>query len=425
MASSSTTTSSDKKPLLILINPACGSRKATEFHDLHLLPYLKTHLPHAVVRTETTTHENHAGELIREYIQSSSSATDSLDVILLSGDGTLHEIINIISTHVDSPLVQRTTHLNIALVPCGTANAMYHTLFSKSSNEQGDAHKWMLHSVHSLLQSRTSSSNLSALRFSLTTFTSPTTPTPSAPAPAPSPISSAVVVSTSLHAAILHRSEDLRASTPGLERFKIAAMESITRWYDARVVLRGTKVQRYCSGTRAFLDVPGGGEGKVIELEGPFAYFLSTTTCDRLEEEFVVAPLQSRIPAPPYGTKEFMDVVIVRPLRDPALQAKGKEAKEQFAKRLGDVLMAAYKQGAHVDMKYEEAGEEVVEYYRCSGWEWIPASTDEYAHLVCTDGAITRIPAGGKVECGTVLGSVNDTAKEVGTGPAVEFRVYH
>jgi len=41
----------------------------------------------------------------------------------------------------------------------------------------------------------------------------------------------------------------------------------------------------------------------------------------------------------------------------------------------------------------------VVEYFRCGGWEWSPDDSDQDAHIVCLDGAISRIPNQGKVSC--------------------------
>ena len=184
---------------------------------------------------------------------------------------------------------------------------------------------------------------------------------------------SAVVTSTGLHAAILHDSEALRATVPGIERFKIAAAQNATTWYRARARLL-TPVQRYDVTADAFVSVAE--EEGPLELSGPFAYFLSTVNVDRLEPLFRIAPLQRTLPPPPGA--QTMDVLVVRPLRDPSLEGKaGEEERERFKERLWGVIGSAYQDGAHIKARYDSQegkadGVLVVEYFRVGGWEWIP-----------------------------------------------------
>ncbi|KAK7693056.1 hypothetical protein QCA50_002621 [Cerrena zonata] len=217
-----------------------------------------------------------------------------------------------------------------------------------------------------------------------------------------------VVASTSLHASILHDSEALRSTHPGIERFKIAAQENITRWYRAKVRLLPltsdppSTVGVYDISTRQFRQISHNAD--VIELEGPFAYFLSTINVDRLEPAFRISPLHTTLPS----TTSALDVVIVRPLRDPSIKGSGEETDRiRFAEKSGVVLGGAYRDGAHVHMIYgdegsvkegqgEEDSSSVVEYYRCGGWEWAPHPEDAHAHLVCVDGEIFNIENGGR-----------------------------
>jgi len=89
-----------------------------------------------------------------------------------------------------------------------------------------------------------------------------------------------------------------------------------------------------------------------------------------------------------------MDLVIVRPFRHPLLkEGKDDEAnRKKFVDTSIAVLQHAYKDGAHVDLRYgkdgtaqeDGDGEPLVEYFRCSGWEWIPKEEDRLAQLfVC------------------------------------------
>jgi len=181
-----------------------------------------------------------------------------------------------------------------------------------------------------------------------------------------------VVTSTALHAAILHDSEALRASVPGIERFKLAAAQNATTWYRARARLLAP-VQRYDVTAGAFVNV-----AEEEELLGPFAYFLSTVNVDRLEPHFRIAPLQRALPPPPGA--QTMDVLVVRPLRDPSLEGKaGEGERERFKETLWGVLGGAYQDGEHIKARYDSQdgktdGLPVVEYFRVRGWEWIPVS---------------------------------------------------
>jgi len=215
-----------------------------------------------------------------------------------------------------------------------------------------------------------------------------------------------VVTSTSLHAAILHDSEALRASVPGIERFKIAAAQNATTWYRARARLLDP-VQRYDVTSGAFVTL-----AEEQELLGPFVYFLSTVNVDRLEQHFRISPLQRMLP-PPHGT-QTMDVLVMRPLRDPSLEGKDGEAeRERFKERLWGVLGGAYQDGAHIHARYASPdgktdGPPVVEYFRVGGWEWIPEEDDEKAHLLCADGTIFHAQKGGKISSNVLARTAHD-----------------
>ncbi len=219
------------------------------------------------------------------------------------------------------------------------------------------------------------------------------------------PIPSHIVLSTALHANILADSEAFRAEMPGIERFKRAAAANITAFFPARVRLLPS-----AAGVRVY--DPRTKEWKAAdeELEGPFAYFLSTTTTPRLEPTFVIAPTIARLPPAPHeGT---MDIVVLRPLRDPHYHAAKEEDRPMaWALRAKEVLGAAYDDGRHIALTYgkagtvdlssrvpvhDEGGEPVVEVFRCAGFEWTPTeAAHEKSHIVCADGSLYTIPSGG------------------------------
>jgi len=214
---------------------------------------------------------------------------------------------------------------------------------------------------------------------------------------------SAVVVSTSLHASILHHSESLRAQYPGIERFKIAAQLNITKWYKSGLNLLG-HVQIYDARTETFVNHPHSTlDNPLVHLEGPFLYFLSTVNVDRLEPAFRITPLIRTLPS----SSPSCDIVIIRPLQSPSIVEDSLEARASFVEKIWAVLEAAYQDGLHIQMRYNNDGKvvlggdgpAVVEYIRCNGWEWIPETADKDAHLVCSDGAIHFISEGGRAVC--------------------------
>jgi hypothetical protein len=124
-------------------------------------------------------------------------------------------------------------------------------------------------------------------------------------------------------------------------------------------------------------------------LDGPFTYLLSTTTCERLEPTFVINPTLKSVP--PSSHTPTMDIIILRPLRDPDVRSATTpdEQQERWKKRAMEVIGHAYKGGGHVDLLYPEGGGEtksegegdvVVETFRVGGFEWIPTVSVHDSH---------------------------------------------
>lgn len=364
-----------------------------------IVPLLAAHnvIPDKVAATE---YAGHAGELILSYMD---SLTESVTLILISGDGTLHEIVNALHSARFKREVAFPS-LRIALIPGGTANALHSTFFPPSSSTTEPT------LLASLLSFLSATPRLIPLKFAHTTISSspPASSTLRNPHKYPSSRSassdvdvdvlSAVVTSTALHAAIIHDSEALRASVPGVERYRLAAEQNATTWYRGRLNLL-PPVQQYDVNTGALVDLVREDEvGGLMELVGPFSYFLSTVNVDRLEPHFRIAPLQRTFPPPPDAYT--MDVVVVRPSRDISLEGKcDEETRERFKEKVWVVLNAAYHDGAHIKAQYDSPdgktkGLPVAEYFRVGGWQWIPEEGDEKAQLLCADGNIFHTQGG-------------------------------
>jgi len=195
-------------PLLVVYNPICGSRSAKSFTEDHILPLLYQHNVAADLIV-ATGHAGHAGELIADCLRS----TVDLTLILVSGDGTLHEVINNCNItggraakeyRVDLPPAQ----ISVVLVPAGTANALYSSLFPPAEGEVSTV-EYKLRSLKAFLDGKEGV----PLSLSVTTLLSP------AGEESPRTIVSGVVTSTALHASILYDSEKLRHEYPGIERY--------------------------------------------------------------------------------------------------------------------------------------------------------------------------------------------------------------
>ena len=352
-------------PILVVYNPVSGDSTAEQFFNTHVIPRL-----HAANRPPTEIIRTRApGDAGIEALSFFSRHKGDITVVLGSGDGTLHEIVNHLAFATDAH-DQSFRAIHFVLVPCGTANALYASSFRPTPPQEPVAYK--LRSLEAFLGASASR----PLTLSLTSLVGPLGPHHGQGDPRL--VASIVVTSTALHAAILKDSEKLRNEIPGIERFKVAAKQNITKWYASHVKLLPTP----SSGVVYIYDpdkgdfVPSGDSGSALDVHGPFAYFLSTVNVDRLEPEFRINPMISRSPP----TDASMDVIMVRPQRDPTVALDTPEARERFAKKIVAVLTTAYQDGVHIRLGYSANGEitqsgngnMVVECFRCGGWEWIP-----------------------------------------------------
>ncbi|CAD6570227.1 MAG: hypothetical protein TREMPRED_005672 [Tremellales sp. Tagirdzhanova-0007] len=388
----------------ILVNPAAGHGHAPEFVDHHVLPLLRyLEIPFELHETTGVNDAGRIGQLIH-----TSNPLVNHTVIIAGGDGTAHEMIEgVLADHEHKTRLGR---WDLVILPLGTANALFASLFPPPEQS---IHAIPSNIIDFLTSQFTPSDVIYKLSSLLTSLTSSGVPPRRLPITLTSlspsqtrPIPSHIVCSTSLHAAILSTSETLRASHPGLERFGLAAKANLGVFFHASVRLippPDGRVTQYNPHTQSWVDLA------VYDLQGPFTYLLSTTTAPRLEPTFVIAPLLTKYP--PLSTDLSMDLVILRPLRDPRVRAESTLAQQEevWKLRAGEVLGQAYNNGAHVDLTYMKGGganteirgtgEVVVEYFRCAGFDWTPTdAAHEPSHLVCADGSLHTVTQGGTAQ---------------------------
>lgn len=379
-------------PLYLVVNPKSGANVAQDVLRNHVEPLLRSRGVEVVKRYETRAAGD--GERIGKEIRSRNDK-EAIDVILLGGDGTTHELLQGLFS---SDTAQQTPTVRFVLVPTGTANALYAGIYPPDSSsrhrqddhdDDGDENSGRLRSLRAYLSNSSNHYPLSLMSTSLQGQATPTL--------------THIITSHALHAAILHDSEALRATHPGIERFKVASAQNAVRWVDGRLELQpregGNGVEVFDPKQKRFVPCED------AMVEGPFWYMICTTT-DRLEPAFVPAPFT----APNDGggghdelarPRDALDVVVIRPLRDPIVRQhlnslserkpatywdseESRPAREAFARaRATPLTQAMYSEGKHVYLRYGEGDGElkeddeglpVVEYYRCAGYRWLPVS---------------------------------------------------
>lgn len=195
-------------PVIAIYNPVCGDGRAQSFLEDHVLPLLSKHGKN-VDKCVSTMYKGHAGQLVLDFVEEQvTGQIEDITVILCSGDGTLHEIINHLAVDKRPDPFPK---FRFAIVPCGTANALFSSLFM-SQNDGGASitAEYKLQSIDSYIHA----SHVVPLNLAIATLSS----NPSNGRDSLQVTASAVVTSTSLHAAILNDSESLRSEIPGIER---------------------------------------------------------------------------------------------------------------------------------------------------------------------------------------------------------------
>ena len=472
-----------------IVNPVSGGRVTDEIWKEAVQPAIAKLAPTVRIELHRTERAGHAAD-VAQTIAAQAQATGATYLIVLGGDGTTHEALNGLYRHAESlGAGAAVPSVELGIVPTGTANALYAGLYPPQlvSEEPGaNEHTWRLRSLDALLHSLGSSASQAhpytkiPLTLTLASFASADAD-PEAPfsTVAHSSLVSHLVTSHAFHASILVDSDDsaLRAAHPGVERFKIAAGMNVTRWTNYPIA-SSDAASDHCAGTVQLLPLTSSSDaaGSVLRydgrtsawkpvtdsettLRGPFFYFASLTT-DRLEPTFVPGPFSAAATSSSEGQEtdqgpdaewrsqchrlarpaEAVDVVVLRPTRDPAVHAalqrveglsgdRGKDVdwsgaryvndeqkrravqsiKQAFAQtRLGPVTTAMYDAGRHVHLTYPAStdspegalemhggGEYAFEYYRTSGYVWHAADdgkseVEERARVACVDGTIVR-----------------------------------
>ncbi|KAK0520982.1 hypothetical protein OC834_006833 [Tilletia horrida] len=356
-----------QKQLHIILNPASGhpglSQTLFASHLQPLLAALQASGSWDVVRHETK--EEGDGVRVGGEVRAAIGVQKEVHAILLGGDGTTHEFLHgLILGNPDADEDRENEEsasldeVQLAIVPTGTANALYAGLYPPGSvSEEGkegsdDEHAWRLRSARALLAALLQDTARQPKgeekeeeeRRTLVPLTLTRTRTVRPATTLHQEHLAHIITSHALHAGILRDSEALRAQYPGIERFKMAAQMNAAIWADGVVRLLPLSGERagvsvYDPAREVFVEPSREGGGGEVRLEGPFLYLAALTT-DRLEPHFVPAPFSSTAalsqasshPNPHPRPPAAIDILAIRPLRSPAVS----DALAQLAPAQGD-----------------------------------------------------------------------------------------
>ncbi|XP_028984225.1 sphingosine kinase 2 [Betta splendens] len=100
--------------LLLLVNPFSGRGLAMQWCQTHILPMIReANISYNLIQTER---QNHARELIREI-----SLSEWDGIVIVSGDGLLHEVMNGL---MERPDWEQAIKTPVGILPCGSGNAL-------------------------------------------------------------------------------------------------------------------------------------------------------------------------------------------------------------------------------------------------------------------------------------------------------------
>jgi diacylglycerol kinase family enzyme len=355
----------------VILNPVSGAKTTEDVYENEVLPLLNE-VGVSDIQVHRTESEGDAGRIASRLI-SGIDSSGAISMVLLGGDGTTHEVVNgIVQQDTGRCIVP--CSVKLALVPTGTANALYASLYP---NETSSDESYKLKSVRAMISPKGSEYPLALSAVSSSSSKEATI--------------AHLITSHALHASILADSEALRSTHPGIERFKLAAAQNMTKWTLADVRLKGKgaeeTIELYDADTSTFKII----SSNEARFTHPIFYFVCVTT-DRLEPTFVPAPLSGPLlssshDAKLHRPKDAVDIVVIRPLRDPALKDyvnrddgfwlsdESNSIRGDFASRVvQQVIGGMYNNGKHIAMHYDNDGPLICEYFRCGGYEWTPVS---------------------------------------------------
>lgn len=338
----------------IIVSTGSGGKLAQKFYNTDLKPVLKALFPdHTSFKVHTTESATSILNLTNNVFLPKANSGTSLQIILLSGDGGIIDLVNGL---LSKPHSANYTAPKTVLIPLGTANALYHSI------NAGKDHTWGL---RSLTTETYKPLPIFTVTFSpgarlLTDEARVEEELPKDPENGQPILHGAVVCSWGMHASLVADSDTHHYRQFGIDRFKMAAKENLypdsgqPHVYKARVsVLKSNPETKSETWTN---------------LETEEHMYVLATLVSNLEKTFTISPHSKPLDGSMY-------LVHFGP-------RSGDEAME--------IMNAAYDGGKHV-------ADEALLYEAVEGLK-IEFKAGEEDRRVCVDGKIVRVEEGGWIE---------------------------
>lgn len=336
------------------------------------------------------------------FAQGRQQRQPSRTIILLSGDGGIIDLLNGLDHHQldvsSSPSPSSTPTL--AILPLGTGNALFHSLHKPLYKPQGtDGPSPLALGLRTLFKRGVSAplptfraefspgaklisgqpevlpdsddSPKDNLLFDVTSTSSGTTPMKR---PEITHLLGAIVFSYGFHASLVYESDTPAYRVHGDKRFGMAAGEllKLSHLYDAEAFIRRSSCER--------------GEFTLLPKDSHSTYILLTLVSN-LEKTFCISPASRPLDAQ-------MRLVHFGFSEEGVGEAEAEA--ENRGKQTMDIMMAAYRDGAHINDP-DEKFKDVVGYEEVEEIKVVINETDERWRKVCVDGTIVEVEQGGWV----------------------------
>ncbi|KAM0277133.1 hypothetical protein ACHAQH_006027 [Verticillium albo-atrum] len=338
----------------VVVSTGSGLGMASKFWDLVLQPILKF----LIARGTSNTREPHGGSYnllitktancVKDFAKTRWSARESSSknetIILLSGDGGIVDLLNGTTSSSPTPGPRP----SLALIPLGTANALFHSLHKPLYSPPNPPSPLVL-ALRTLVKGTPAPlpSFLASFPDGATLVSEPRDPI--------SHLHGAIVASYGFHAQLVWESDTPAYRAHGAARFGMVAADLLAESHAYRAEVDGA-----------------------VSPDAGWGYILATLVSN-LERTFTISPASE-----PLG----------RRLRVVRFGAVGGE-------RTMDIMKGAYDEGKHVGM--EGVGYEEVE-----GLKVTIREEDARWRKVCVDGTIVELPEGESFEVKSVEGALFD-----------------
>ncbi|KAG0310418.1 hypothetical protein BGZ97_012583 [Linnemannia gamsii] len=293
---------SNKFPVLVVLNPHSGRKQGLEIWENTVKPALNAaNKPFRLIESNSQGHVisyfvNNIKPILTDLAQSLSTTsgtttdeetivyptTAKLQIIVLGGDGTVHEIVNGILKGVEGTSFVTDSfrpEVEFSVIPTGTGNAISTSLGVMNAQDAVD---------------RFNAGKTVPLRLMSVTSQN-------------SQLYTVVVNSYGLHCATVYDSEEFRHL--GNDRFRQAAMKNVEnlRQYEGKLSFYGP-IQRYNRASSSLLydskEINTTESAATLTLPGPFTYLVITKQAS-LEPGFTPTPFAKT-------SDDWMDVLAVQ-----------------------------------------------------------------------------------------------------------------